>query len=364
MNPRFPIFTILLFISCGSLLSQSFSNDFLNIGVGARAHGMSGAFAATSNDVTAPYWNPAGLTQQTNPLSVAAMHAEWFAGIAKYDFIGVTKVLDTNKNAVGGIALIRFGIDQIPSTFNLINSDGSINYDNIYEFSYADYAVLLSYAQQVKPKSPFSIGGNIKIINRNVGEFANAWGFGLDAGLRYQKGRWSFALTARDITTTFNAWSFSFTEKEKEELKKTYNDIPENSTELTRPTFIIGASYYIPFNAIYTLRSEIDANFNTDGQRNVLISNKTISIDPKIGLELGFKNFLFVRAGLGKFQRETDEIDPNKKILTMLPTFGLGLKLGRLHIDYAQTNIGNISEVKYSNIFSLQLDFIAKKKSK
>ena len=362
MNLRFPLLAVLFILFFSNLSAQVFSNDFLNIGVGARAHGLSGAYACTADDVTAPYWNPAGMTQQKNPLSVGAMHAEWFAGIAKYDFVGITKTLNSKKNAVGGIALIRFGIDQIPSTLNLVNTDGSINYDNVYEFSYSDYALLLSYAQQLKPNSPFSIGGNVKIINRNVGQFANAWGFGLDAGIRYQKGRWAFALMARDLSTTFNAWSFNFTDREKDVLKLTSNTIPENSTELTKPTFILGASYFIPFNASYSLRTEIDANINTDGQRNVLISSKTLNIDPKIGLELGYKDFLYIRGGVGKFQKVTDDIDVNKTSLNMLPTFGIGLKFGRLHIDYAQTDIGNLSEVQYSNIFSLQLDFVAKKK--
>lgn len=341
--------------------AQVLSNDFLNIGVGARALGMSGAVSASSRDVTSTYWNPASLSFQTNPLSVGAMHAELFAGIAKYDFIGISKTLNAEKNSVGGIALIRYGIDQIPSTLNLVNPDGSINYDNVYEFSAADYAFLISYAQKLKKDSPFSIGGNLKIINRNIGQFATAWGFGLDASLIYQKRNWTFAATARDISTTFNAWSFNFTDKEKATLTSTGNSIPENSTEITKPTFHLGAAHYFNLNKDYSLTAEIDAIMNTDGQRNVLISSKTINIDPKLGLELGFRNFLFVRGGIGKFQKITDDIDPDKKKLSFMPTFGIGLKLGRLSIDYAQTNIGNNAGLQYSNIFSLQLDFSGKK---
>jgi len=358
------LYSLLLSIAtllCSNLHAQVLSNDFLNIGIGAKAQGLSGAFVSTADDVTAPYWNPAGMTQQQNAFTVGAMHAEWFAGIAKYDFIGVTKTLNSEKNAVGGISLIRFGIDQIPSTLNLVNPDGSINYDNVYEFSYSDYALLVSYAQNLKKDSPFSIGGNVKIINRNVGKFANAWGFGLDAGIRYQKGNWAFALMARDLSTTFNAWSFNFTEEEKAVFESTNNEIPENSTETTKPTFILGGNYLIHFNQKLSLKTEINALINTDGQRNVLISSKSINIDPKLGLELGYKSLIFLRAGIGKFQRVTDDFDPNKENLNMLPTFGLGLKLGRFHIDYAQTNIGNLSEVRYSNIFSLQLDLGAKR---
>ena len=42
----------------------------------------------------------------------------------------------------------------------------------------------------------------------------------------------------KDITTTFNAWSFSFTEEEKEVLDLTGNEIPIQSLEITKPTII------------------------------------------------------------------------------------------------------------------------------
>ncbi|MEJ7665627.1 MAG: hypothetical protein WKG07_41965 [Hymenobacter sp.] len=46
-----------------------------------------------------------------------------------------------------------------------------------------------------------------KVIYRNVGSFANAYGFGIDAGVQYNHNGWRLGLMARDITTTFTAWS-------------------------------------------------------------------------------------------------------------------------------------------------------------
>ena len=57
------------------------------------------------------------------------------------------------------------------------------------------------------------------------------------------------------------------------------------------------------------------------------------------------------------FQRLKNEQDPTKKELNMQPNIGVGLRLGRLVVDYALTNIGNVSAVQYSHIFSLKLDF-------
>ena len=101
---------------------------------------------------------------------------------------------------------------------------------------------------------------------------------------------------------------------------------------------------------------EADAGFATDGQRNVLISSKAFNVDPRLGFELEYQKIIWLRGGVGNFQRLKNEDDPTKKDLNFQPNMGVGLKLGRLTVDYALTNIGNVSQVLYSNIFSLKLD--------
>jgi len=131
-----PVFFLLCGIS--PVFSQKYSNEFLAIGVGGRAHGMSGAQTALANDLTSVYWNAAGLTEIDAPLQLAGMHAEWFGGVGQYDFLSFGKSLNREKKAFLAFSLIRLGIDQIPYTINLVEPDGTINYDNISEFSAAD----------------------------------------------------------------------------------------------------------------------------------------------------------------------------------------------------------------------------------
>jgi hypothetical protein len=71
-------------------------------------------------------------------------------------------------------------VDNIPNTIELIDADGNINYDRITSFSAADYAFIFSYARKLAVPG-LTIGGNAKVIYRKVGDFASAWGFGLDA---------------------------------------------------------------------------------------------------------------------------------------------------------------------------------------
>jgi len=210
MTKKILFFSILLFLF-GNLFAQKYSNDFLNIGVGARAQGMGKAFVASVNDVTSGYWNTAGLMHLNGnyKYQAAAMHSEWFAGIGKFDYLGFA--MPISKNRVVGIQAIRFGIDDIPNTLNLYDKDGKVNYDNILPFSAADYGFLFNYAQGINvKKGKLSLGGNLKVIYRKIGSFANAFGFGLDLGAQYAIGHWDFGFSGKDITTTFNAWRFSF----------------------------------------------------------------------------------------------------------------------------------------------------------
>jgi len=199
MSKRLPIF-ILVFFSASLLFSQAkYSNEFLTIGVGARAQAMANSVVSNTNDVTAGYWNPAGLVDIDAPFQVMAMHSELFAGIAKYDYLGIAKPLNKEKKSTIGVSLIRLGIDNIPNTLNLVGPDGSINYDNITEFSAADYALFLSYGRELR--EGLNVGGSVKVIRRVIGTFGNAWGFGVDLGLQYKRKNWRFGLMGRDITS-------------------------------------------------------------------------------------------------------------------------------------------------------------------
>jgi hypothetical protein len=247
MNKKF--FTVLVaflgIISTAVAQAPKYSNEFLNIGVGARALGMSNSYVTSVNDVTAGYWNPAGLLGIKNQHQVALMHSEYFAGIAKYDYGAFATRIDSSS--VLGLSLIRFGVDDIPNTTELIDANGNVDYNRISTFSAVDYAFLVSYAKQLKIPG-LRLGANVKIIRRKVGDFAGAWGFGLDAGAQYDYKKWKFAAMARDVTSTFNAWSFNLSEETKQVFLATGNEIPENSVEITLPKLLLGAARKFDFN--------------------------------------------------------------------------------------------------------------------
>jgi hypothetical protein len=331
--------------------APKYSNEFLNIGVSARALGMSNSFVATCNDVTAGYWNPAALVDIKSDLSVGLMHAAYFANIAKYDYGGIAKTID--QNSAAAFSIIRFGVDEIPNTTELIDANGNIDYDRVTTFSAADYAFLFSYARRSKIPG-LNLGANAKIVHRKVGDFGKSWGFGLDAAANYTKGKWRFAAMARDITTTFNAWSYNLDQATKDVFTATGNVIPKNSLEITLPKLLTGAAYTTKIKTNFSLTTELDLDFTFDRKRNVLIPSNFASIDPHFGFEAGYKSIVFLRGGIGNIQR-VKNIDGIEEI-NVQPNFGVGVKIKIFTIDYAFTDVGNVSDALYSNIFSLKID--------
>jgi hypothetical protein len=332
--------------------TAKYSNEFLSIGVGARSLSMSNAVIANTNDATSGYWNPAGLTSLQTDFDVSLMHAEYFAGIAKYDFLGGAMALDTSSYL--GATIIRFGVDDIPNTTDLIDSDGNIDYDRISRFSAADYALLLSYARKTKVPN-LSYGVNAKIIYRSIGKFAHSWGFGLDLGVQYQLNDWKFGVLARDLTSTFNAWTFNEDELIIEVQDSVYNFAPDNSLEITLPKLILGAARDFPIYNKFSGLVELDLEFTFDGKRHVLIEGDPISIDPRLGIEINYNQLAFVRFGVGNFQRVVEFDD--KESLTLQPNFGIGIQFKGISIDYALTDIGDQSMALYSNVFSIRYSF-------
>ena len=336
------------------VIAPKYSNEFLQIGVGADALARGNAVVAGVDGSTALYWNPAALTLSKSKFDISGMHSDYFAGLTKYDFIGFsTKVND--KTALG-LSFIRFGVDNIPNTTQLIDKEGNIDFDRITLFSAADYAFNFSFAKKLAVNG-LSVGGTAKVIHRKVGDMAKAWGFGLDFSALYkpsEKVKVGFML--RDATSTFNAWSFSLDQKTKDVFTSTGNALPSNGLELTLPRILVGGQFKQPFGTKGNyLAGELDLDLTTDGRRNVLFSGKPFSMNPNFGLEFGFKNLVFVRSGVQNFQYVIDNL--NSKKLTFQPSVGMGILFQGIRLDYAFTDIGDVSTAMYSHVFSLRISF-------
>lgn len=352
---RFIVLSLLLLAGLSPVWAQwrtsKYSNEFLSIGVGAAGLGLSGTQTAAVSDVTSAYWNPAGLTQLSRKNEIGLMHASYFGGIANYDYAGFATRIDSQSTLA--LSYIRFGVDDIPDTRYLIDN-GQIDYRRITTFSSADNAAFFTYARRNAWIRGLSVGGSLKIIYRNAGKFANAWGFGIDAGAQYYFKKWKFGLMARDVTTTYNAWTYNTTELESV-FAQTGNAIPSSSVEITLPTWILGVAHTfeaIPGKLKVTPASDWVTTF--DGKRNSLISGK-VSVDPRAGLEIKAFDLVAIRSGVYGWQKIKGF--ENKTNWSYQINFGVGLRWKAIALDYAITDLGNQAEALYSHIFSFKASF-------
>jgi len=197
---------ILLSIACSppSSAAEKFAGDFLSLGSGARALGMGSSYVAVADDATAAYYNPAGLTGLASR-ELNLMHSEQFGGLENYNTI--TAASRVTGDFYGAVSLVHLGVGNIKYT-RLWDPSKALSDSNRVEVASkedaADYAVYLSGARRFSEK--LSVGASIKVIRRVIGP-DTAYGYGLDAGIRYRLSKhWLAAVLARDVTGTTIAW--------------------------------------------------------------------------------------------------------------------------------------------------------------
>ena len=333
---------------------RKYSNEFLNLGAGARGLGMGGAVVSNQNDVYAPMWNPAGLVGVERDWQGAAMHAEYFESIAKYDYIAFAKPLD-NKGGVFAVSIVRLGVDDILDTTQMIDSEGNIDYDKISKFSQADYAGILTYAFHPGGNHRLNVGVNAKLVYRNVGKFANGFGFGFDIGAMYNSDNgWKYGAMLRDATTTVNFWTINQEKLSAVVNGEEFNPAPSEKMEITMPKLNAGVSRNFELSRDMEILPEVGINVDF-AKTAALISTDFASITPYAGAELKFQDMIFVRVGVNRFQTVTDIEDLKRKV-SFQPSAGLGIKYKGLTLDYAISNSGINGSDFFSNFFSLKLD--------
>lgn len=274
-----------------SAQNTQYAGDPLQLGAGARALGLGGAFVALSDDATAFYWNPAGLARPQKR-EAHAQHTEQFGGSINHDIIALR--FPIRKGGLG-IGLVRLGVDDIALT-TLEDPNRPLGPDNRPTLSQSvgttDNALYLSYAHRINPT--FMLGITTKFIHRDL-NIGTGSGFGIDLGIIYRhKRRLTFGLTIRDIT-------------------KTHIRFEGGKSDTISPHLLLGASYVYDISQKNRLLSSLDLHLNnsTSGiDNNALLS---------LGIEYRFQEKLMLRLGRHKTHYAA----------------GAGIKLARASIDIA-----------------------------
>ena len=320
--------------------------DFLSGGVGGRALGMGGTHVGITRDVSAVYWNSAGLDGLEYP-QISYMHAERFAGIISFDYAGAA--FPVSEKSTIGITAIRSGVDDIPNTLNawdVERNQPKPNPENFIErFSAADYGFFISYARSLA--DGLTIGLTGKLVRRTIGDFADAWGYSFDAGIQYVAGRLILGANVQDVSTMLQTWSIN--RSELAPLEDIKQEIPEGGTFLVLPVARLGAGYLVQMGlSRLILAADLDVAF--DGQQAYVLNAGDVSFHPRIGGEFTFKEVVSLRAGVSRVLVNSDfGID-------VTPTVGAGLRLNQIFLDYGFGDFAGISsDLGFSHRISARL---------
>ncbi|NPA42657.1 MAG: hypothetical protein GXO27_01325 [Chlorobi bacterium] len=331
-----------------SLYAQRYANAFLRTGVGAAEAALGGAVTARDNGVFSAYWNPAALPYVTEP-SAGLMHAALFRNAAQSDY--AVYVRPGDEQSTFAAALLRLGVDRIMNTTRLLDSAGRPDYNRITYFSAADYALMLSYGRK-GVKGNWDAGMTVKLLYRHIGDFARAYGFGFDAGIRFRHHDWTFAALLRDAASTFSFWTFN-----DEKLEEIRQALPGANTEkparieFTFPQLQTGIARKFSLGQEYGLLAEVDLKADFF-ERPALVHASFLSLSPSLGLEGDYKQKVFLRLGVREVYRTTFF---GEKIWKFNPSAGTGIRMKYWQVDYAFT--GMAEKGFFSHVFSLSLDF-------
>lgn len=331
--------------------------DFLAGGVGARSLGMGGAYSALADDVTAGYWNPAGLHHLQYP-EIGYMHVERFAGAVSFDYGALAWPI--NERSTVSLSLFRSGVNDIVNTLDAWDpalDQPKPNYESfITTFSAADYAFFLGYSRRVSEGFTFGVTG--KIIRRTIGDFADAWGYSFDAGVQYRTGALRLGAVLQDGAAMWQTWSINpsaFEASDGDGNPIPYEEafgqeLPEGGTEVVLPVARLGTGWAKPIGEHQlTVAADLDLAF--DGQQAFVPNVGDVSFHPRLGGEFSYKGVAALRAGINRIQYG-DDIG-----LDVTPSVGAGLTLNQFKIDFSFGDFAGLAaeDLGYTYRISAQL---------
>jgi len=287
----------------GSQRAGTSSLQFLKIGVGGRATAMGESFVAVANDITALYWNPAGL-MQFDGIGAHFSHTEWLVDL-KHEFFG--GVYRFGNNAVG-LGITALHTDAMEKTTEF-QPTGSGEY-----FKYGDLGIGLTFARKLTEQ--FSFGLTFRYVEETLAELKMR-GVMFDLGTYY----WTGLYNSRFAVTISN---FGPQVKPSGSVNLIGGRTLSEFQSFPPPTiFRIGIAVDPIDNKISKLTTSIQLNHPNDNAENI-----------NIGAEYSYKDFLFLRGGY-KFNVDTENF-----------TAGVGVKVPlyvtQTSVDYSVANFKDL----------------------
>lgn len=300
--------------------------QFLKIGVGSRAIALGGTYVAQANDLSALYWNPAGLALMPGS-SVQLAMTDYLAGI-NYNFAG----FGTNLGGAGTIAASLIFLDSGSMQVRTERQPEGTG----EEFNVQNFALQVSYAKSLTDR--FSIGTTVKYIQEKIWH-SSASAMAFDVGVL-------FTTPYENLRLGANMANFG------PKMQLSGRDILFSQD----PNFddqgnveIVNAQYLTdehPLPLIFRIGLAWDA-FSVAGHHIILLTDAAHPNDNSeymnVGAEYSFRDLFSLRAGY----RNLFEVDGEQGL-----TFGGGLNVRldrslRIRFDYAYADFGRLEEAHW-----------------
>lgn len=292
---------------------------FLEIGVGARAMAMGGAYSSVADDATALYWNSAGIAWIHRP-QIELMRNAWIAD-TKFNFVGLVVPLQSIRSSIGlSITTLDYGSDVV-RTVDRPEGTGET-------FSARDISISISFARALTDRFSFGITGKnvIQQIWNEKGSTAaldfgvmyNSMLKGLKLGVSMKNFGYEIKLDGRDLRRSIDP----------DERVANFDRVPVNYNTGSYPLpllFSVGISYAHSLGSLGSILMAVDLNHP---------ANATESIN--LGAELEFRDLFYIRSG---FENLFEEKSINGLTLgggiNLVSRDGTGLR-----IDYSWSDWG------------------------
>ncbi len=262
---------------------------FLEIGVGARAEAMGGAYTAQAGRAEMIYWNPAGMAYLEG-VAASFTHTEWLAETS-FDFFSVAAPLPFFSSVIG-LSFTSLAVpEQVGRTVEAPEGTGE-------RYDAQDYAVNVSISARLIPSFSFGLTG--KYISQRIWTERGSQ-FAIDAGVYYQT-----PLPGLSIGSSISNFGADLSLSGRN-LNNIIDPDPENRGIENIPVsyntdahplpqiFRFGLAYETPLPGRGNLTTAVDLMHPTGATESM-----------NMGLEYGFSNIIFLRVGyLNRFERNS-----------------------------------------------------------
>ncbi len=331
------ILTVAILFQLALGQSGRYAASFLELGVGARTLGMGSAGVAATGQVTAPFWNPAGLAM-IDGFQAGSMYANLFNKLEQQSYLGF--VIPIMKNSVVAVSWMRLSVDEIPrydfdedspiTAYQRLHGQAQqLTYGPVDYFSNQNDAFVFTFArlfpttfdlgwQYFEVPINFGFGVNIKYISQQIDQ-NQATGIGVDLG-------WIMNFSLSDVFTGdyYGDLNFGLNIQDLAETRMVWDTESRHADRLTR-NFKYGVQYVQP---LFFMRSALTLAYDVDSKYQG---------NTHLGAELLIRSMFAIRLG------------SNSGHITA----GAGLNLWKFYVNYAFQghDLGNSHRVSLIMVF-------------